>query len=692
MKEIFMRVLSLSLSGALAGVLILVIHPFTKRVCSKRWNYYIWLLVAARLMFPVYIHTEFSEILTPGTVRQQENAAGMDAAEAPESLPVHAAEGVQAQESTVEAPRSGSLQEDGMQGGFPAVDLGLAAAMIWILGAIVSLFLKIIDYCLFTSGIRKRCELTSDYRVHEAVEGLCVRLHIRRKPLICECKSIQGPITIGLWRTTIVLPEEKGDLEQLPMILHHELIHVKRKDLWYKWLYQILLCIHWFNPILYLVVRKMNMDCELACDEEVLGQLTREGKKAYGNILLDTAQRNIGAGKKIPSLTLLERKEDLKERLKGIVSYKKKNGAKVLLSLCLMGCLTVLTACASVQISSGEGNGEEEQYFWEPFAAWMDSGLDDAVSMTNWVDKNGEAWKTYEDDAMIAGDDICDQWNMVSYMGGKRIRCNVMSLNGAATVMVVNAHTDKDIEVKSAFEIKNGRFKVVFVDPDGNVTVINENGESTSVPITLKEGRNVIKLVGQEAKIRNLQVNYPGLKENAFESIYYSMDEEKAAIIKEEVQAGYADKDEIMEYLYYLDDDVISKALILLLKKGESLSSDEFRDMIIYSNSELSGRYLAEAITNGEIEPLSETDISEVKYYLEEESLLALLEAMEENLTYDLLYDCAPYLSSDSFEIIVRKYKEAGGKFTELQWHNLSPYLDDDAMEALKPLKPLKPI
>lgn len=680
MKEIFMCVLSLSLSGTLAALLILLIRPFTKRVCSKRWNYYIWLLVAVRLIFPVSVHTGFSEILTLGTVRQQENVAGTDVMEVTENLPMHAAEGVQAQEPATDAQQSGSPQEDGMQWGFTVVDLGLAAAAIWILGAAVSLFLKIINYWQFTHGIRKRCELTSDYRVHEAVEGMCVRLRIKRKPLVCECKSIQGPITIGLWRTTIVLPEEKGDLEQLPMILHHELIHVRRKDLWYKWLYQILLCMHWFNPILYLVVRKMNMDCELACDEAVLGQLTKEGKKAYGNILLDTAQQNSGAGRKIPSLTLLERKEDLKERLKGIVMYRKKSGAKVLLSLCLLGCLMVLTACASVQISSSEGEDWEEEeegsYFWDWLASWMDGGREDFIGVTNQVDKNGAAWKVYDDDQQIVGDDIRDQWRMNSYWGGKRIKCDVMFLNGAATVMIVNAHTDKDIEVNSVFDVKGGRFKVVHVDPDGNVTVINEDGENTSVPITLKEGRNVIKLVGQEAKVEYLQMNYSGLRENAFEGIYYSEEEEECAYIKEDVEAGIVDKETIMEYLHYLEAEDISKAFALLLSKGEPFSQEEIRDILIYSDTKLSGRYLAEAIRKGEIEPLSETDISEIKYYLDEESLSALLEAMGKNLTFDLLYDCAPYLSSDNFEKIIRKYEEAGGEFTELQWHKISAYLE----------------
>ena len=54
MKELFMCVLSLSLSGALTGLLILLMRPVTGRYFSRRWNYYIWLLVIARLVIPVY--------------------------------------------------------------------------------------------------------------------------------------------------------------------------------------------------------------------------------------------------------------------------------------------------------------------------------------------------------------------------------------------------------------------------------------------------------------------------------------------------------------------------------------------------------------------------------------------------------------------------------------------------------------
>ena len=122
---------------------------------------------------------------------------------------------------------------------------------------------------------------------------------MRKNPVLYVSESVSVPITVGLIQPVILLPKENWLLKDLQMVLHHELIHVKRRDLWYKWIFQFLLCIHWFNPVLYLIGMKLNIDCELSCDEAVLTALSKEGQKAYGNVLIDTAQKNIKLERKI---------------------------------------------------------------------------------------------------------------------------------------------------------------------------------------------------------------------------------------------------------------------------------------------------------------------------------------------------------------------------------------------------------
>ena len=96
-------------------------------------------------------------------------------------------------------------------------------------------------------------------------------------PKIYESTIVSSPITFGLWKPVVVLPaKDKTTItnkNQTMLALHHELIHVKRKDLWYKWTYQILLCLHWFNPILYVIGRTLNEDGNLAWEEALLVML-----------------------------------------------------------------------------------------------------------------------------------------------------------------------------------------------------------------------------------------------------------------------------------------------------------------------------------------------------------------------------------------------------------------------------------
>ena len=363
MKELFMCVLSLSLSGALTGLLILLMRPVTGRYFSRRWNYYIWLLVIARLVIPVYFESPFSFVM----VRTAEDAPGRSAslslseAGLPEKPPAETAlpSGPEADipQSKAAAPEKISGMSEPaakpsfLQPGNPASDArqGTALGILWLAGAGLSLSVKLKNYWSFTSAAKKGRIPVADDRVNHMAKDLMQRLSMRKNPVLYVSESVSVPITVGLIQPVILLPKEHWLLKDLQMVLHHELIHVKRRDLWYKWIFQFLLCIHWFNPVLYLIGMKLNIDCELSCDEAVLTALSKEGQKAYGNVLIDTAQKNIKLSKNIPSTTLLERKEDLKMRLKGILHYKKPGGLRAVISLCLCGPILLLSACGSVQ-------------------------------------------------------------------------------------------------------------------------------------------------------------------------------------------------------------------------------------------------------------------------------------------------------------------------------------------------------
>ena len=105
------------------------------------------------------------------------------------------------------------------------------------------------------------------------------------------CRKIISPMITGLFRPTLLLPHEEYANTDLTVILHHELVHYRRNDLWFKLLLIFANALHWFNPLIYIMVREANKDIEISCDEEVLKGADLQVQKA-----LQRADPGINAG------------------------------------------------------------------------------------------------------------------------------------------------------------------------------------------------------------------------------------------------------------------------------------------------------------------------------------------------------------------------------------------------------------
>lgn len=159
---------------------------------------------------------------------------------------------------------------------------------------------------------------------------------------------ISSPLLLGFFRPRIVLPSTDLTPTDLENTLLHELSHYKHRDMFYKWLVQLVICLHWFNPFVYLMGREVGRACELACDEAVIMALDPQGRRAYGDTLLNA----IGAGGNykdtLASIMLNKNKRLLKERLGAIMVYRKKTKLIVAISL----VLTITLACGATAIGA----------------------------------------------------------------------------------------------------------------------------------------------------------------------------------------------------------------------------------------------------------------------------------------------------------------------------------------------------
>ncbi|MBD5540850.1 MAG: hypothetical protein HDR00_06585 [Lachnospiraceae bacterium] len=698
MEKLFLNILSLSLSGAVIGGILILLHPLTRKHFSKKWNYYIWLILAIRLIIPAgfgfspfHISYPFSNEGNIVAAEELENGKtaelGMKGTEDGGGV-----ENVAVGEA-VESPDTVERLDDVPRMEIPFAEqrnfrisgrIVYALGVLWLFGALVAFFTKLVRYRQLIKRTKDSCRPVTDGEVIVTANIVALRLNLQTNVSIYESLQVPGPVTMGLFKPFVVLPVEERRIGDTALIFHHELLHIKRKDLWYKWLWQLILCIHWFNPVLYKIQEILSEDCELSCDEQILKHLSDNGKRAYGNVLLDTAQKNLDFGETVFLTTLLEEKKALKERLKGIIEYKKQSGLKVIASLCVMVMVMSLSACGTIIISGDaagvSGNSayateDDEWSFWDIFKMDEDDFL---KNFPKKFDESGEAYCTYDSDEMIAGVDRNDLWMAYYYNGGDRIKCRGFGFNGSDSIYIIYAKEDTTVEISSEFEIAEGKFKIVYVAPDCSVSVLNETGDSNTVGVQLKKGRNVIKMVGRAARIKNLEVSHSTLDKEAVENIYYSPEDEYADCVLDDIRQGNIDKEKIWETLCYMDDKTVSEALKELCKQGVTLTKDELEDIFIYGDEKLTGHYLAEAIRNKEIQPLNGEMIRSIMYYMDSDTLAELIMTMDKKeLTFDVLTDCIYYLDEKEADSCVMYYMELGNQLTYSQYTRISNWLSE---------------
>lgn len=97
--------------------------------------------------------------------------------------------------------------------------------------------------------------------------------------------GVDTPMTLGLLRPVIVLPPEVPEAD-LPLILRHELCHIRRRDLWYKGVMLLANAVHWFNPLVWRMAGQAGRDLELYCDEAVVEGQDSGFRRRYGQVLL----------------------------------------------------------------------------------------------------------------------------------------------------------------------------------------------------------------------------------------------------------------------------------------------------------------------------------------------------------------------------------------------------------------------
>ena len=339
----------MSFSGGLLILALLLGKKFLKNKISRQWQYYIWLVVVLRLLLP--FGTEVSLL---GKTYQAADQAITQAAPLPSQQPAINAPG------NIPAPAV-DLDKNNETVNSPAENLTTAhplqeiwcllANHIWLVWLVVALGLlirKVTIYQGFMRYIHAGLTPVSDIELLDRLSITAEQADIKKPIELCINPMISSPLLTGFFRPCIVLPNADISEKDFGYIILHELTHYKRRDMFYKWLVQITLCLHWFNPLVHLMSREITKACEFSCDEAVLAKMGSGNAQDYGKTLLD-AMVAVGRYKEnLGAVTLSENKQLLKERLGAIMKFREQSRSVKILTVLLTLCVVLGAAFVGV--------------------------------------------------------------------------------------------------------------------------------------------------------------------------------------------------------------------------------------------------------------------------------------------------------------------------------------------------------
>ena len=315
MSEFIKILLSLSVSGALLLLLILGLKPLYKNKFSKRWQYYIWIVVALRFLLP----------FTPDTTIIGSLFEKFDTTAITNEIPTTPNVPVPADTGNSKAEPIQTNREITTAAMREPVDKYVCLFFIWSALALVLFVRKVTVYQGFIQYIKAGNKEVSDIKILNLLSDCEEKLKIKTRVELSCNPLIASPMLIGFFRPRIILPVGELEDKELSYIFVHELIHYKQRDMFYKWLIQIVVCVHWFNPFVYLLEKEVNKSCELSCDEKVIAVLDDKARREYGDTLISFLKSNNLYKSSLASVTLTEGAEQLKERLGAIMKFKKKS-------------------------------------------------------------------------------------------------------------------------------------------------------------------------------------------------------------------------------------------------------------------------------------------------------------------------------------------------------------------------------
>ena len=372
-----MNLVQMSFSGAIFIIVVIAVRAVFINKLPKRTFLVLWGIALLRLLIPFSIPS----MLSAYSVINRSTPVKETVSDMPIS-------------DFIPSTQTGQLfvGESTTQAQMPQGSIGISVwTVIWCAGAIFCAAFFIISYLHWSFEFKTSLPVSNMFAAQWLEE------HQLKRPIaVRQSDRIETPLTYGIFRPVILMPG-KTDWEnkrQLQYILLHEYVHICRFDIVTKLLSAFALCVHWFNPMVWVMYILFSRDIELACDECVIRKSGEESKAEYALTLISMEEKKSGL---MPICNNFS-KNAIEERITAVMKIKKTTFATIIIATALVASVTTAFATSAIadeksQNAITETDFSDEEY--EKLLALQFAGYE-SMSVSEYQNKVWEYTDTAE--------------------------------------------------------------------------------------------------------------------------------------------------------------------------------------------------------------------------------------------------------------------------------------------------------
>ena len=557
-----MSLLQMSFLGTVIILLIVVLRAVLINRLPKKTFLILWWIALIRLLVPFSIKSVTSIYSLLQSIYSDINP--VRTAQTTTFLPIH--------------------------GNMPEIANGLSEAMvqrtesisilsvIWLAGLLLCFGFFAVSYIKCYREFRFSLPVENDI-----LEAWKEKHPLKRSLSIRQTETIAAPLSYGVIRPVILMPKntEWKNIYQLRYVLEHEYVHIRRVDMLTKLIMIAAVCIHWFNPLVWVMYILFNRDLELSCDETVVRRFGMDIKSVYATALISMEEKKSGLTPLCNSFS----KNAIEERIRAIMKIKKTSKFAVMISAVLV---IGVTGGFATSASSLEKNTETAQENGETTVALNEVNIreDEPLSSSDvewwtaeeyakWLDEEKEVLQSMIGEKAYTGGDGWFVWTQEKV--DETIALYEDNLQKIKDGMKLSKSSDDAVGITMAYSPENIEYakqeaETVTENKDSNENVFSEEqlSEYAKAGITYQKETGFLMYDGKTI----------GYFRDEFKPGTYTISSKRGGTLRVEVQReNYGTITDVKAEP--LSDDFWSEPAALVESSGgEAVTADEMKGSV----------------------------------------------------------------------------------------------------------------